>query len=148
MKNKYSPFICFCRTLITQTSGTVVTSIGVCSPQTLWLLRRWFWLKSPWSLKRQIWLSPHCWRSSSATLEPWPLSTTSLPVPLLRAAAVFSTRDSLAAVDRKSFFKDTAGKGLFSFKVCLVTYFGTVFGTAHHIYWPFFHSKLDGFIGR
>ncbi len=31
----------------------------------------------------------------------WPLCTTSLPVPLSRAAAVFSTRDSQAVLDRE-----------------------------------------------
>lgn len=104
----------FCRTLITRTSGTEVTSIGACSLLTRWLLRRWFWLRSPWSLRRQIWSNPHCWRSLSATLVLWPLSTTSPPVPLLRAAAVFSTRDFPAVVDRKlSLFFPFSGKNGF-----------------------------------
>lgn len=89
------------RTLTTRTFGTAATSTGACCPQTLWLLRRWFWPRSRWFQKRRIWLNPHCWRSSSAILALWPLSTTSPPAPSLRAAVAFSTKGCPSAVDRK-----------------------------------------------
>lgn len=49
---------------------------------------RWCWQRSPSLLKRQTWSSRLSWTNSSATLPPWPLSTTSLLQHLWRDAPV------------------------------------------------------------
>lgn len=56
--------------------------------------------EKPSSQKRQTLLSPHCWMNSSATLAHWPLSTTSHPMPLWRAAGEWCTRVCHLALPR------------------------------------------------
>lgn len=80
------PFLFLCRTLITLTCVTGATYTGACYPQIQWRPKRWCCQKNLSFQRRRIWSSLLFSMSSSATLAPWLLCTTSPPMPLLRVA--------------------------------------------------------------